>query len=82
MRTWNQLVEEAKAEGRRVVVSLLAPYFCPDTGGKFKRGQRFNVDPNGELWLKDGKSIKWQYEAAIVVNGDNAIPTQLFFIEA
>jgi hypothetical protein len=82
MTTWNQLVEDAKASGNRVVVSLLGPYFCPDTGGKFKRGQRFNVDPNGELWLKNSQSIKWQYQAAIVVDGEKTVPTNLFFIEA
>lgn len=80
--TWNQLVEKAKESGERARVSLLAPYFCPSTGGKFKRGQIFNVDPNGELWLSNGKSIKWQYEPAIRVEGENSIPTQLFYIEA
>jgi len=80
--TWDQLMSSAREAGDRARVSLLAPYFCPNTGGKFKRGQVFNVDPNGELWLVNGSSIKWRYEAAIVVDGQTPVPTQLFFIEA
>jgi len=79
--TWAELFESGKVLGRPVVVSLLKAYFCPDTGAKLKRGMRFNIDANGELWLKESKSIKWQYEPAIKVKPDAEIPETVFFVE-
>lgn len=81
MKTWRELVEAAKAQERVQVVSLLKPYFCADTGGKFKRGHRFNVSDHGSLWLKESKSHKWKYEPAIKVDPDSAIPFEYFFLE-
>lgn len=79
--TWHQLILASQAAEKTAVVSLLKPYFCTATGGKFKRGQRFNVSNYGKLWLKDSTSVKWQYEPAIEVDDESTIPTAYFFVE-
>ncbi|MGQ4801706.1 hypothetical protein ACUBIP_26230, partial [Escherichia coli] len=78
---WAQLIEAGKAAEKVQIVSLLKPYFCPETGGKFKRGHRFNVSDHGSLWLKESKSHKWHYEPAIKVDVESTIPTAYFLVE-
>lgn len=79
--TWQQLFDNARETGARAIVSALKPYFCTATGGHFKRGMAFNVDANGELWLKNGKSIKWQYEPAIRVDPESPVCRETFYLE-
>lgn len=79
--TWADVLALGKAKGMPQVVSLLKPYFCPDTGGHFKRGMRFNVSDYGTLWLKNSASIKWQYAPAIKVQPNSPVPLAYFILE-
>jgi hypothetical protein len=79
--TWADILAHGKSAGMPRVVSLLKPYFCPDTGGHFKRGMRFNVSDHGSLWLKNSSSIKWQYAPAIKVQASHPVPLAYFLLE-